>query len=36
MGYAEDEPADFKDMEAYYSKEEQDKYGVLGIEIRKK
>ena len=36
MGYAEDEPADSKDMEAYYSKEEQDKYGVLGIEIRKK
>ena len=36
MGYAEDEPAESKDMEAYYSKEEQDKYGVLGIEIRKK
>ena len=35
-GYAEDEPAESKDMEAYYSKEEQDKYGVLGIEIRKK
>lgn len=36
LGYAEDEPVDSKDMEAYYSKEEQDKYGVLGIEIRKK
>ena len=36
MGYAEDEPAESKDMEVYYSKEEQDKYGVLGIEIRKK
>lgn len=36
LGYAEDEPSDSKDMEAYYSKEEQDKYGVLGIEIRKK
>ncbi len=36
MGYAADEPANPKDMEAYYSKEEQDKYGVLGIEIRKK
>lgn len=36
MGYTADEPANPKDMEAYYSKEEQDKYGVLGIEIRKK
>ena len=36
MGYTADEPAESKDMEAYYSKEEQDKYGVLGIEIRKK
>ena len=36
MGYNKDEPAESKDMEAYYSKEEQDKYGVLGIEIRKK
>lgn len=23
-----------KDMEKYYSKEEQDKYGVIGIEVR--
>ena len=36
MGYNKDEPAEPKDMEAYYSKEEQNKYGVLGIKIRKK
>ena len=36
MGYNKDDIAETKDMEAYYSKEEQDKYGVLGIEIRKK
>ena len=36
MGYNKDDIAESKDMEAYYSKEEQDKYGVLGIEIRKK
>lgn len=36
MGYTADEPAESKDMEAYYSKEDQDKYGTLGIEIRKK
>lgn len=36
LGYAADEPANSKDMEAYYSKEDQDKYGTLGIEIRKK
>lgn len=35
MGYEEDEVADPKDMEQYYSKEEQQKYGVLGIKIRK-
>ena len=35
MGYNEDEEANSKDMEEYYSKEEQDKYGVLGIQIRK-
>ena len=34
MGYSEDEDADPKDMEQYYSKEEQDKYGVVGIEIK--
>ena len=35
MGYEEKELADPKDMEEYYSKEEQEKYGVLGIEIKK-
>ena len=35
MGYTEDEIADPKDMEEYYSKEDQEKYGVLGIEIKK-
>ena len=34
MGYNENEIANPKDMEQYYSKEEQDKYGVLGIEIK--
>lgn len=34
IGYREDEEADPKDMEQYYSKDEQDKYGVLGIEIK--
>lgn len=33
MGYKEDEIANYKDMEEYYSKEEQAKYGVVGIEI---
>ena len=31
MGYNKDDIAEPKDMEAYYSKEEQNKYGVLGI-----
>ena len=35
MGYKEDEEANPKDMEEYYSKEEQEKYGVIGIEIKK-
>ena len=35
MGYDEEETANPKDMEKYYSKEVQDKYGVLGIKIRK-
>ena len=34
MGYDKDDIANPKDMEKYYSKEEQDKYGVVGIEIR--
>lgn len=33
LGYGEDEVAKPSDMEIYYSKEQQDKYGVLGIEI---
>ena len=35
MGYKENDIANPKDMEEYYSKEEQEKYGVLGIKIRK-
>jgi ASC-1-like (ASCH) protein len=34
MGYAEDEEAKPEDMELYYSKEEQEQYGVVGIEIQ--
>ena len=34
LGYNEDEIANPKDMEKYYSKEEQEKYGVLGIKIK--
>ena len=34
LGYAENEEASSKDMSIYYSKEEQDKYGVVGIEIK--
>ena len=34
MGYAEDEEANPEDMEQYYSKEEQEQYGVVGIEIQ--
>lgn len=33
LGYAADEEAKPEDMELYYSKEEQEKYGVVGIEI---
>lgn len=35
LGYNEDEQANPEDMNQYYSKEEQKKYGVLGIEIKK-
>ncbi|MBR3161346.1 MAG: ASCH domain-containing protein [Bacilli bacterium] len=35
LGYDEDEVADPADMDEYYSKEEQDKYGVVGIKIKK-
>ena len=34
LGYNKEE-ADPKDMEKYYKKEEQEKYGVLGIKIKK-
>ncbi len=34
LGYAENDIASPKDMEKYYSKEEQEQYGVLGIKIR--
>ena len=33
IGYKEDEEADPKDMELYYSSEEQSQYGVVGIEM---
>lgn len=35
LGYKENEKADYKDMEQYYSKEEQNKYGVVAIQISK-
>lgn len=35
LGYKIDEEAVPRDMELYYSKEEQEKYGVVGIEIKK-
>lgn len=34
LGYLENEKANFKDMELYYSLAEQEKYGVVGIEIQ--
>ena len=34
LGYLENEEANHNDMELYYSKEEQEKYGVIGIEIK--
>jgi len=34
LGYTEDEIKDPEDMEKYYTKEEQSKYGVVGIEIK--
>lgn len=33
MGYEENEPCSYKDMEVYYSKTEQQQFGVVGIEI---
>ncbi|MBQ9072031.1 MAG: ASCH domain-containing protein [Bacilli bacterium] len=35
LGYNEDEVANPNDMNQYYSKVEQDKYGVIAIEIEK-
>lgn len=34
IGYKENEIANFEDMYNYYSKEEIDKFGVIGIEIK--
>lgn len=34
LGYKDDEEANPLDMEQYYSREEQGKYGVVGIEIK--
>ncbi len=34
IGYKADEIANPEDMDKYYSKEEQAKYGVVGIEIK--
>lgn len=34
LGYKKEELANYEDMEKYYSKEEIDKYGVVGIEIK--
>ena len=34
LGYDKDEKEAPSDMEKYYSKEEQEKYGVVGIEIK--
>lgn len=36
LGYDENEIADYRDMEQYYSKEEQTKYGVVAIEVQAK
>ena len=33
LGYKENEDASYKDMEEYYSKEEQAKYGVVAITV---
>ena len=33
LGYKENEEADYRDMEKYYSVHEQQIYGVVGIEI---
>lgn len=33
LGYKENEIANYKDMEQYYSQDEQSLYGVVGIEV---
>ena len=35
MGYNDTDVADYRDMLEYYSSDEQSKYGVLGIKIKK-
>ena len=35
LGYRKDEEASYTDMEQYYSKEKQEKYGVVGIHVEK-
>lgn len=35
LGYKEEEIAHYRDMEQYYSKEEIENYGVVGIEVIK-
>lgn len=35
MGYNDKDVADYRDMLEYYSSDEQSKYGVLGIKIKK-
>lgn len=34
LGYKPDETPEPNHMDAYYSRDEQEKYGVIGIEIR--
>lgn len=34
LGYFKNEVADFRDMQKYYSKEDEEKYGVVGIEVK--
>jgi ASC-1-like (ASCH) protein len=34
LGYKENEEANPEDMQLYYSEEEQNKYGVVGIELK--
>ena len=36
LGYKEDEKSDPSDMNEYYSKEDEERYGVVGIELKLK